>query len=241
MPRPLSSQPFDNKSVKKRLDQYSGRLSAAQIAEGINLARRNACRLASDAVSLLDAGRLPSATALAVLAIEEAGKCSILREIALARDEKELIEAWRAYRSHTTKNRTWPFVELFLKGARKLSDFAPLFSSTSDHPYLLDQIKQISFYTDCLGDAHWSYPEDVIDADLCNSLVFTASILGKGDDIKPREIELWIQHVGPVWRSHPERMEKGLTDWYASLQAEGLKPQGKNAMRSFVLEGIIKE
>lgn len=227
--------------MKKRLDQYSGRLSAAQIAEGINLARRNASRLAADSASLLDAGRLPSATALAVLAIEEAGKCSILREIALARDERELLEVWRSYRSHTTKNRTWLFVELFFKGARKLNDFATLFSSASDHPYLLDQIKQISFYTDCLGDAHWSYPEDVIDADLCKSLVFTASILGKGDDITSREIELWIQHVGPVWRSHPERMEKGLTDWYASRQAEGLKPHGKNAMRSFILEGFGKE
>ncbi|GEM_PF-4403187 len=101
--------------MKKRLNQYSGRLSAAQIAEGINLARRNASRLAADSASLLDAGRLPSATALAVLAIEEAGKCSILREIALARDERELPEAWRSYRSHTTKNRTWLFVELFLR------------------------------------------------------------------------------------------------------------------------------
>ncbi|HWT81560.1 MAG TPA: AbiV family abortive infection protein [Candidatus Methylomirabilis sp.] len=117
--------------MKKRLDQYSGHLNAAHIAEGINLARRNANRLAADSAALLDAGRLPSAAALAVLAIEEAGKCSILREIALAREEKELLEAWRSYRSHTTKNRTWPFVELFFRGARKLNDFAPLFEGSN--------------------------------------------------------------------------------------------------------------
>ena len=30
-----------------------------------------------------------------------------------------------------TKNRTWPFVELFFRGARKLNDFAPLFEGSN--------------------------------------------------------------------------------------------------------------
>ena len=38
-----------------------------------------------------------------------------------------------------------------------------LVSGDSDHPYVLDQLKQIAFYTDCLGDAHWSIPDEVID------------------------------------------------------------------------------
>lgn len=80
---------------KRKLDAYQGRLSAAQIAAGMNAAENNARRLAEDAATLLGLGRFPTATALAILSIEEAGKVSILRELALARSEEELAAAWR--------------------------------------------------------------------------------------------------------------------------------------------------
>ena len=171
---------------------------------------------------------------------KEAGKASVLREIALARNDDEAKDAWREYRSHTSKNRMWPIVEFFLKGARKLEDFAPLFDEHADHPLLLDQVKQTSFYTDCLGKAHWSVPEEVIDEALASVLVVTGELLGKGEDVSEREIELWIKHLSPVWRHNNEAMEKGVSDWYCAMQAEGLKPPGENSMQKFILEGIDK-
>jgi AbiV family abortive infection protein len=222
----------------KRLDQFKGRLSARQVTVGINTARRNATRLSRDARLLLTAGRFPSACALSVLAIEEVGKSSILREIALARSDEELRAAWRHYRTHTSKNRMWPLVEFVLKGARKLQDFAGLFHGDAAHPLLLDEVKQISFYSDCLANAHWSSPEDVIDETLASILVVTSELLGKGEDVSEREIELWIEHLSPVWRQSNEAMEKGLADWYAAMQGEGLKPPGENSMREFILEGV---
>jgi hypothetical protein len=63
-----------------RLDQYKGRLTAAQLAEGMNAATENARHLVRDAVMLLEAGRFPTAASLAALAIEEAGKPAILCE-----------------------------------------------------------------------------------------------------------------------------------------------------------------
>src|SRR2546430_11396188 len=163
--------------VTKRLDQFRGRLSPAEIAAGINAARCNAGRLAQDARLLLPQKRFPSACALSVLAIEEAGKASVLREIALARNDDELKGAWREYRSHTSKNRMWPIVEFVLKGAGILQDFAPMFRSDANHPLVLDQVKQLSFYTDCLGKAHWSAPEEVIDHALASMLVVTSELL----------------------------------------------------------------
>jgi len=222
------------------LDQFKGRLSAAEIAAGINAARRNAARLAHDARLLLTEKRFPSACALSVLAIEEAGKASVLREIALTRNNDELKDAWREYRSHTSKNRMWPIVEFVLKGAQKLEDFAPLFRSDADHPLLLDQVKQLSIYTDCLGKAHWSAPEEVIDQALASMLVVTSELLGKGEDVSEREIELWVERLSPVWRHTKEAMEKGLSDWYSAMQTEGLKSPGTNSMRKFILEGIAK-
>src|SRR6185312_12883870 len=93
--------------VKKKLDAYKGRLTPAQIAAGMNAACANANRLADDAKTLLDAGRIPSALSLAILAIEEAGKTSVLRRLAVATTDGEISDVWKEYRSHTSKNRMW--------------------------------------------------------------------------------------------------------------------------------------
>lgn len=161
--------------AKKELDKYKGRLTAEEVADGMNAAERNAMRLAEDAELLLEGGRFPSAAALAILAIEEAGKVTILRQLSLNQDDdKARNDCWRDYRSHTKKNVSWPLPQLVAAGARSLDDFSPLFSKGAYHPFLLDQVKQISLYTDCLGDAHWSEPAEVINEDLAKMLVRSA-------------------------------------------------------------------
>lgn len=223
----------------KKLNQYKGRLNPAQIAEGINSARRNAMRLAEDAALLLKACRFPTAASMATLAIEEAGKPSLLRQLALARTDRELAEAWRDYRSHTRKNVMWILVDLVARGARKLDDLKPIFDPDSDHPELLDQVKQLGFYTDCLGKAHWSLPSEAIDESLARTLVATASILVTSDhEVTPKEIELWIKHLRPVWKGHPSWMEKALENWYGEMETLGLVPKGGNVMTKFIRDGI---
>jgi len=109
----------------------------------MNAATQNAERLAKDARLLFDNERYASSLALSILSIEESGKCRILRELALARDDKELRECWREYRSHTKKNQLWPLIETFMKGARRAEDFRPLLEPDAEHPYILDKVKQI--------------------------------------------------------------------------------------------------
>jgi hypothetical protein len=77
--------------VKKKLDSYKGKLSADQVAAGINAATKNAKRLSEDAALLFEAGRFPSAVSLAILSIEESGKASILRSLRLPRPVKMLV------------------------------------------------------------------------------------------------------------------------------------------------------
>ena len=225
----------------KKLSRYKGKLTPAEAAAGINCARHNAKRLATDAQRLLTADQYPSALALAILSIEESGKVSVLRSLVLARSDDEVKTAWREYRSHTAKNRLWPIVELVQKGARKLDDFASLFSDQSEHTLLLDQLKQIAFYTDCLGNCHWSEPGQVIDKNIATMIVHTSELLSQGDDVSIRELELWVKHLGPVWKKAKEVMEKGLVDWQAAMQAEGLKRDGGEEMQKFILEGIQAE
>lgn len=226
--------------MQQKLDSYKGPLSNTQIADGMNAALQNAARLAKDARLLIDAGRLPSAVSLAILSIEEAGKISILRSLAFAENEQDLKTEWRRYRSHTSKNLQWILPQLVATGARSLDDMRPLFDEDSDHPHLLDQLKQIGFYTDCLGSkAHWSLPEEVIDLDLAKMLVNTAEILSSGSETTEREIALWVEHLKPVWNRSDRQMKQALIDWYGAMQAEGLKEAGPNKMEQFARGGLV--
>jgi len=128
-------------------------------------------------------------------------------------------------------------------GARSLDEFAGLFSEEAEHPYLLDQLKQLGFYTDCLGAAHWSEPERVIDEKLATTLVRTAQFLAKPDITSAMEIELWVKHIAPVWNQEPSWMRKALENWYEDMQRHGLAPLARTGcVSSFVtvsVEGAI--
>jgi AbiV family abortive infection protein len=207
---------------KRRLNQHSGRLTAEQAAAGMNVALRNARRLALDARRLLEAGSPPSAASLAALSIEESGKVSILRGLVLAHSDSELRESWRDYRSHTKKNVAWILPHLAARGVRNLEGFRPIFDSTSNHPELLDSVKQLGFYTDCLGKGHWSEPAEVIDEGLARSLVATAELLAIEKMVSAREVELWIEHLGPVWKGPMDWMKKAVENWHAAMVTDGL-------------------
>ena len=224
--------------MQKKLNAYRGKLSAAEVAKGMTVAGRNARRLADDAATLLAAGSFPTAASLAALAIEEAGKPSILRALALARNDAEIKDEWRAYRSHANKNVTWILPELAAAGARKLDDLRPLFDQDSDHPFLLDQLKQLGFYTDCLSTGHWAIPTKVIGQSLARILVKVADVLAKVKDVSEKEIELWIEHIGPAWKKDPALMKKALVNWYSAMQTAGLAPEGENKMEQFIHHGV---
>lgn len=222
----------------KRLNQFKGRLDAAQIADGMNAASRNAKRLADDATLLLDNERWPLAASLAILSVEESGKSSILRRLATAKDSKELKDIWREYRSHTSKNIMGVLFHYVASGKRKLADFAPMFDPDAEHPYLLDQVKQLGLYSDCLGNAHWAEPLEVIDESLAKAMVCTAQALASKKETQTKEIELWIQYVGPYLNTSRAAAERALEQWYLAVQQHGLAPGGSNAMSDFIHRGF---
>lgn len=204
----------------------------------MNAAASNARRLCEDAATLLAAGRFPTAASLAILSIEEAGKVSILRALALARSDAEVAEAWKDYRSHTRKNVAWLLPQLAAAGARTLDDLRSLFDETSDHPFVLDQLKQLGFYTDCLGKAHWASPTDTIEKEVAQMLVRVAQVLAHDEKHTEEEVKLWLEHVGPVWKKDPAWMKQALVNWYAAMQEAGLAAKGDNKMEMFIRHGL---
>ncbi len=220
--------------MSQKLDAYKGRLTAGQIAEGMSAAAENATHLVGDAEALLARGSFATAVSLAALAIEEAGKVSILRALAVARTDGEVRSCWRDYRSHTRKNAAWIFPQLFAGGARQLENFRPMFADNADHTAMLDNLKQLGFYTDCLGKAHWARPGDVIDAELAQQVVSVAKILSLPSKHSEREVALWIEHIGPVWKQNMAWMKQALLNWQDAMYCEGLSKTPVEEMSKFV-------
>lgn len=223
-----------SKMSRAKLSQYSGKLDAKQIALGMNAARRNARRLADDAKSLFDITRYQTAAAIAILSIEESGKVSILRGLALAPDSASRRKLWKDYRSHRRKNGAWIIPELFLKGARTLESLQCVVDPSAEHTALLDQVKQIALYTDCLGAAHWSEPLNVIDKNLSGSLVNTADLLAKGTTVTEREIELWIEYMAPTYGASLAYQKHSLSKWYAAMRENDLWEDGTISLDTFL-------
>ncbi|RML73324.1 hypothetical protein ALQ88_200230 [Pseudomonas savastanoi] len=219
-----------------KMESYKGILDCAQVAEGINAANANARRLATDAQTLLDAGSFATAASLAALAIEESGKVSILRAIVLTEDEKALRSEWKRYRSHTSKNCHWIFADLVAKGANHIYDLSPIYDDASDHSSILDQLKQLGFYTDCLNEhAHWSKPTDVIHVELATALVNSAKLFSQRSLVTEREIQIWVEHMKPFWNKDLQGMKQALVNCYSAMQLEGFQVEGPNKMAEFVL------
>ncbi len=220
--------------MSKGLGQWKNTLKPAQIADGMNAANDNARRLAEDAEILLNQNRLPSALSLSILSIEESGKISILRELALAQNGNQVKEAWKAYRSHTKKNVLWLFPHLASNGANKLEEFKSLFGENAEHPLLLDNLKQIGFYTDCLGKAHWSIPAKVVDREDTENILNIAKLMCNDTPYSSKEIELWVKHIKPVWKGPMDTMKTALNNWFDEMVKEGLLSEGQYSFKDFI-------
>ncbi|AIY64324.1 MULTISPECIES: AbiV family abortive infection protein [Pseudoalteromonas] len=220
--------------MSKNLKQWKNTLSTSEIANGMNFAQQNAKRLLSDAEKLFELESYPTAYSIAVLAIEEAGKISILRELAVARDGKEVKDAWKAYRTHTKKNVMYVFPLLVANGCKKLRDFGGIYSEENDFPALLDDLKQVGFYTDCLGQKHWAVPSQVIDKEAAKDILRVASTLCEHRTYTQKELDLWVKHIKPVWKSSMPEMQAALKAWFTEMLNEGLAEESNVSFEDFV-------
>lgn len=226
-------------AMKKKpiLDQYRGRLTPEKAAEGMRVAAANAERLVADAEILLGAKRFPSACALAILAIEELGKRRILLGIASSMTEVDLAKWWKNYRDHGAKNLEWITTLMYASGARTFKDFLPMYDKQSDHSDVLEGAKQLSVYTDCLADEHWSEPAKAIDESIATPLVKLARQKCIKVTMSPREIELWVALVAP--KAGTDKLG-GVIAYYETLELEGLSRHRVEKVKAF-LQGMWDE
>jgi AbiV family abortive infection protein len=188
---------------------FRGALSPEEASKGIDAALRNARGLLRDAELFFENGRWPRAASLAILAIEEAGKVSIIRAILLARSKEELKREWRDYRRHTAKNFMASFLQYAQPSAR-LEDLRPLITDQAAHNDI-DRVKQLGFYTDTSSRGRWTLPYEIVGQDLARLLVETARIvLGREPQpmTSPDELRIWVKHLRPVWLTDRTAMKE---------------------------------
>lgn len=218
--------------------QFKSQLTPKKAAKGIKLANENARELYKDAKILFKKDRIERSVSLSILAIEEAGKSRILKEILLIEDPKELKKAWQDYRKHTAKNLSWIVPSLFIGGARKLDEFRTAFESTESHGQDIDNIKQLSLYTDIFGKGVWSHPKKAISKKFAAMILEFANVLTKKRKIgieTERGLELWVKHMKPTWDDqNMDEMKKALINCYKEAEAEGIIEEGEaNKMKDF--------
>jgi len=92
-------------------------------------------------------------------------------------------------------------------------------------------VKQLGFYSDCYGDAHWSEPHDVIDKDLARDIIMVAKVLLPNHEITEREIELWVEHVGRRWEK-PDMLQ-GAIAFQKAMVDEGLASYSMDEIKAF--------
>src|SRR5690606_22607539 len=100
-------------------------------------------------------------------------------------------------------------------------------------------LKQLGFYTDCLGKVNWSQPADVITEEVSTSMVRLAEIFSEKEEATELEIELWVKHMRPVWKS--EWMKQGLVNWHDDMVAHGLADDPGGMERFVFGDGIEPE
>jgi AbiV family abortive infection protein len=221
-----------------KLNAYSGPLAPAEILDGIAAAQANALRLIGDAVLLLEQGRYPSAVALAILAIEERGKVAILKRLTLLTEPQHIRAAWREYRSHRAKNAGWIIPDLVRGGARNLRGMADAVNSDGEPAALLDNLKQIAFYTDCLGDRHWSSPSEIISQELAQSMIRMAEVMWGNREVTLRELELWGEHVQPHYGR--ATMIQATAAFQKAMHEEGLSDTTADQLLEFIASAPVK-
>lgn len=229
----MADEEFDKQSLK--LKHYVGALTPQQAEAGIGVAVQNASELLEDAKLLLNHGRWPRSASLSILAVEEIGKVSLLRGLLLCDSPTDLNGAWRRYRTHTKKNVLGMLPSLFkrlvrLRGQKKdflIEDFRPLFDGSSNFPRMLESIKQIGFYSDCLGNVHWNLPRNSISEGLARTLLRTAEILISAIDSAAMEtapeLEIWVKHLKGIWpRANMLVMKQALLQCYQEASKLGV-------------------
>jgi AbiV family abortive infection protein len=205
------------------------------MGRGILAANRNARRLLGDAIVLFEAGGFPSATALAVLALEELVKWDTLLRVAILADEKQIESAWKKSRQHEVK-----LAKVFKMLASALE------ASGVEHPTVsiemiakaTHQLKLRSIYTAFVTGREWVEPSSVSNAEECREFLAVALMITTGHfRITGKRLGKLVRQVPGMLVERPESAAiLALLAWSEGSEAASLARDDDTESDAFRLE-----
>src|SRR5690606_8403927 len=190
---------------------------------------KNARSLFEEAMILHQHARYARAVTLAILAIEEIGKISIIKNIITADStsdnyKKELKDWWRKFRSHRAKNSMW-VLPLLLDSKAKKEHIEKFMSSTGNATAYLDEWKMASLYVDVITSGQVVVPTK-LEKGFCDEIVEICALLVCQEQIltSPEALTLYKSHFPGGVANYP--MEH-LFKYYEIAEEKGFIEQGR--------------
>ncbi|MFP8487927.1 AbiV family abortive infection protein [Gracilimonas sp. Q87] len=196
--------------------QYNQSLTPKKASKGIEIITENANSLLADAELLFANNRYERTVTLSILAIEEIGKIPILRSILLEDGQKDLNKVWKNFRTHQEKNWGLFFSDYIKDGAENIDDLKFMFIDDKSKDKV-ENLKQLSIYTDYFKGDKWSIPSKVIDEKLAKTILKQAQFFVNQQNshlTTEKELKLWIKHMKPVWKKDMSLMKAGMVKFY---------------------------
>ena len=154
------------KSLNTLFKKYNGKLTIEQISEGIYFCIENATNIFADAYILIKLNRFPRALSLLLIAIQEAGKVSILKNMSMipSKNQKLWKKEWNNFRKHETKD----FLGHDIKTSSELSDspgeyfWQQLLYKANNFIPEREKVRQLGLYIDYIpSDKKWWSPNEI--------------------------------------------------------------------------------
>lgn len=154
------------KSLNTLFKRYNGKLTIEQISEGIYFCIENATNIFGDAYILIKANRFPRALSLLLLAIQEAGKVNILKNMTMipTKNQKLWKKEWKNFRKHETKD----FLGHDIKTSSEFNDspgeyfWQQLLDKTNNFVPEREKVRQLGLYIDYIpSDKKWWSPNEI--------------------------------------------------------------------------------
>lgn len=189
---------FLNNLFPKFQDEYRGKLTIDQAAEGIEKVIENAEDLLDDSLILFKASKFPRSISLAIMAVEEVSKIEIIKKILLSNGVEGKI--WKEFKNHKTKNHTWYFPVL-KKFSVSNYDVKHFVGVQSDWVKRINDLKNYTLYLNANringgSDFEWNLPKTLIQKDFCGMFIVAAIEVVKDDRITwdSNSLGIFIKH-----------------------------------------------
>ena len=173
--------------------------------------------------------------------MEEAGKVGVLRLLSVASNSSAQKAGWRDYRSHQAKLKKPIGINPENKSMAEPAVAAAAGQAHAELVANLDLFKQGGFYTDCIagdeGRPVWTEPIRRFTEEQVREVVKCATMVASKPDVLLRDVELWAEHLGPVWGT--ARIIEAWRRMLEAMEAEGLLHATRGEMEDRVLDGFF--